>query len=224
MKQSEKGRGTNGDSVVLLHGLGRTPWSFLLTRRRLAAAGFRAVGIRYPSRRRPIEDLARVVAARLPAVSDGRLHFLTHSLGGIIVRQLLGQARPENLGRVVMLCPPNQGSRLAERLRPNPLFRFATGPAGQQLGAANEGPIADLGPVDFETGIITGVRRANPLRRLIRGESDGKVAVDEAKVDGMADFLVVPCGHTFIMNDPTVMDQAIHFFRHGRFARSSTWS
>jgi pimeloyl-ACP methyl ester carboxylesterase len=213
-----------GDTVVLLHGLGRTPWSFLLTRRRLATAGFRAIGIRYPSRKQSIEKLAQGVAERLPAASGGRLHFLTHSLGGIVARQLLAHTRPDNLGRVVMLCPPNQGSQLAELLRPNPLFRFATGPAGQQLGTTGNGPIADLGPVDFETGVITGVRRMNPLSRLIKGESDGKVAVEEAKVEGMADFLVVPAGHSFIMNDPLVLDQAIHFFRHGRFARGSSWA
>ncbi len=207
------------DDVVLLHGLGRTHLSLLLPRMRLRSRGFRPVNIRYPSRALPIEELARFVENRLPRETDRRVHFLTHSLGGILVRYMLGRKRPANLGRVVMLAPPNQGSQLAGRMKQNPLWLRAAGPTARQLGADADSVPKQLGPVDFELGVIAGNRPLSPLAHLIDGENDGIVAVDEARVEGMADFLVVPRGHTFIMNDRAVLDQAIHFFRHGAFAR-----
>ena len=104
------------DHIVLVHGLWRTPMSWVFPQRRLRAAGYQAVSINYPSYARPIEDLAHFVARRLPANPTGRIHFLTHSLGGLVVRYLLRTERPANLGRVVMLSPPYQGSQLARRL------------------------------------------------------------------------------------------------------------
>ena len=175
------------------------------------------MSIRYPSRTRPIEELADYVRDRLPRNTGHSLHFLTHSLGGLVLRYLLQVARPVNLGRVVMLSPPNQGSQLARRFGRNPLYRLATGPSGAQLASEPSKLASLLGPVDYPLGVITGAGRINPLSLLLRGRSDGKVAVDEARVPGMTDFLVVPRSHTFIMNDPEVIAQAVRFFRTGRF-------
>ena len=207
-----------GDTVILLHGLGRTRWSMTVPRLRLASAGYRPVVITYPSRRLPIEELAAHVDSRIPRLEQGSVHFLTHSLGGIVVRQLLRERGPRRLGRVVMLAPPNRGSQLAEKFLAIPLFGAATGPAGRQLGTSASSAPLRLGPVDFDLGVIAGNRPATPLHRLIPEESDGTVAVSETQVEGMKDFLVVRRGHTFIMNDPQVIDQAIHFFRQGCFA------
>ena len=213
---------TTGDSVVLLHGLGRTHLSLLLPNLQLRWYGYSPVGIDYPSRSGSIEELARHVRGRLPANAHGRIHFLTHSMGGLVARYLLNVDRPENLGRVVMLAPPNQGSQLAGKLRDLELFKQVMGPAAQQLGEDSERLAELLGPVDFDLGVIAGDRpRATLLGRLIRGPSDGKVAVDEARVEGMKDFLVVHRGHTFIMNDPEVIRQAARFFETGRFAREA---
>ncbi len=213
------------DYVVLLHGLGRTHLSMAFPRLRLRYAGFEVVSIQYPSRRKPIPELARMVGADLQRrIADRRkrVHFLTHSLGGIVLRTLLSQERPAmRLGRVVMLAPPNQGSHLAERFANNPLFRATMGPAGRQLGAGPTDLPSQLGPADFEVGVIAGNKAASPWAFLMSRESDGTVSIDEAAVEGMADFLIVPRGHTFIMNDPAVIAQAIHFFRNGRFARSN---
>jgi len=214
---------TPNDYVVLLHGLGRTHLSMTVPRLLLRRAGFRPIAIRYPSRREPIDALARRVGAELDrriVERETTVHFLTHSLGGIVLRSLLSQRRmPFPLGSVVMLAPPNQGSRLAERLGDHALFRLATGPAGQQLRGGPQSLPARLGPADCAVGVIAGNRAASPWAFLVERESDGTVEVDEAALEGMADFLVVPHGHTFVMNDPAVIDQAIHFFRHRRFYR-----
>ena len=154
--------------------------------------------------------------------SEKPLHFVTHSLGGILVRAYIAQKRPHNLGRVVMLSPPNQGSQLVDELRDNPLFQWATGPAGQELGTDPSNLPNRLGPADFEVGIITGSQSLNPLTSwLVTGEDDGKVSVESAQLEGMADFLVVPNTHTFIMNSSQVAQEVVHFLEQGSFSQST---
>lgn len=212
-----------GDNVILLHGLGRTKLSFGVAQLRLSRAGYRVVNIGYPSRQQPIESLADLVQQRMDTdCSDrGAMHFVTHSLGGIIARYLIHRRKPERMGRVVMLSPPNQGNEIAELLRDNPLFKLVTGPAGQQLGLDNASVPAHLPPPDFELGVIAGNRSLNPLfSALIRGDNDGTVSVARTRIDGMKDFLVVPHSHTFIMNSTSVLDQVVHFLERGCFNRA----
>ncbi len=206
--------------VVLLHGLGRGPLSLRYAQSRLAQAGFTPINIGYPSRREPLEALARYVADRLPSDRSVPVHFLTHSLGGIVLRTLAKSHRPPNLGRAVMLGPPNQGSQLATGLRGLRLFQLIMGPAVRQIDRLPTSVPNRLGPVDFEVGVIAGRSRFDPLHIFIAGESDGRVGLEETKVEGMADWMVVDRGHAILMLDARVLDQAIHFFEHGRFNRA----
>jgi len=189
--------------------------------KRLAGAGYIPVNIDYPSRRHSIEYLAdRILQAVLKnfrKTPETRIHFVTHSLGGIIVRYYLKHHRLSNLGRVVMLGPPNQGSEIVDLLEESVILHMLHGPALKQLSTVDQF-LRSLGPVGFELGVIAGIRPLNPLEaRLIPGPSDGKVSVERAKVEGMTDFLVVPHSHTFIMRRKAVIDQVIHFLRHGAF-------
>jgi pimeloyl-ACP methyl ester carboxylesterase len=211
------------ECVVLLHGLGRSAASMSWLEQRLATAGFQVANLDYPSEAYPIETLAENLAGPIGQACGGtadKLHLVGHSLGGILIRLYLQQHHPTNLGRVVMLSPPNQGSELADRLRDNPVYRLATGPAGQQLGTAPDSLPNRLGPVDFDLGVITGNTSLNPLySSWIPGEDDGKVAVARAGVSGMADLLVVAHSHTWIMNSAEVADQIVYFLAHGYFRR-----
>jgi len=211
------------DTVFLLHGLGRTPRSMNWLGERLASHGFRVINLSYPSTSHPMEKLAEEMRARLAVMSgtsSGRVHFVTHSMGGIVLRAVLRESPPPNLGRVVMLCPPNQGSEVVDRLRGNPLFRWVTGPAGAQMGTDDASLPNCLGTVDFELGVITGNRTLNPLfSAWIPGPDDGKVSVRRAAVTGMKDFLVVPASHTFIMRHSSVAGQVAWFLQHGQFRR-----
>jgi triacylglycerol lipase len=208
--RASDGAGQTGaqDCVVLLHGLGRTRLSLRRIERRLRQSGYRVINQGYPSRRHPVEWLAGHAIGRALAAcatpGARRIHFVTHSLGGILVRQYLQDQRIDALGRIVMLCPPNQGSEIAQTLKDNFLYRFATGPAGQQLGTDPDSVPRRLGPIPGEIGIITGVK-------------DRKVPVEHARLAGMQDFLVVPNGHTFLMNDARVIGQVLHFLATGRF-------
>ena len=185
-------------------------------------AGFRVINIDYPSSKYPIEYLAEYVRNEVHRryIDEERIHFVAHSLGGIVLRYYLKENQLHNLGRVVMLSPPNQGSELVDNLRDNILFKIVTGPSGQQLGTDSSSVPITLGPVDFELGIIAGNRSLNPIfSHLIPGEDDGRMSVERSKVEGMADFLIVPQVHPFIMNSPEVIEQTVYFLEHGRFLR-----
>ena len=209
------------DGVILLHGIGRTSRSMRPLERHLKSRGFRVINLGYPSTKYPIDELADYLGGKIEQFRPplgAKLHFVTHSLGGIVLRRYLKENRPAELGRVVMLCPPNQGSELVDRLRKTFLFRIIYGPAGQQLGTGPAGVPNQLGPVDFELGVITGNKSLNPLfSYLIPGEDDGKVSVERSKVEGMADFLLLPHSHTFIMNSIDVAEQVEFFLHNGRF-------
>lgn len=209
------------DSVVLLHGLARSARAMRPLQRRLHREGYAVHNLDYPSRRFPIEALVDgflAPAVAQIAAASGTLHFVTHSMGGILVRGLLARARPPQLGRVVMLSPPSQGSEVVDRLRGLSLFRLLNGPAGQQLGTGPDALPIRLGPVDYPVGVITGTRSVNwLLSLLIPGENDGKVSVARARLAGMSDFLALPHSHPFIMQCEPVMAQTVHFLRHGRF-------
>ncbi len=194
---------------------------------RLATAGYDPCNKSYPSRKYPIGKLASDFV--LPAIKkcfggEGMypLHFVTHSLGGIVVRQLAASKAQINIGRVVMLAPPNGGSEVVDTLSEYALFDTVNGPAGRELSTSENSLPKSFGPAPFEVGIITGNRTVNPLlSKMIEGENDGRVSIENAKLEGMADFLVLPASHPFIMLNKTVVEQAIHFLKHGKFKNLS---
>lgn len=211
------------DGVVLLHGLARTRLSMRPLAVFLKQRGYAVGNVGYPSRRNAIEILARtaippaVAAMRRQGVD--RIHCVTHSMGGIVLRAFLAEHALPELGRVVMLSPPNQGSELADRLCRFSWFRFFFGPAGCQLGTSVDDLPIRLGPATFAVGVITGNRPAMGLAGFFPGPSDGKVAVARAGLPGMRDFLVLPYGHSLIMRHRPVQEQVVHFLENGRFDR-----
>ena len=208
LKKSRSAPAGERDCVILIHGLGRTPLSMKRLEWTLARAGYQVVNLRYPSRSFPVERLAeeyldKAVASQSQA---GRVHFVTHSLGGIVLRQYLARHTMTNPGRVVMLAPPNHGSALAGRLKKSAVGRWILGPAGCELGpGASELP-ERLGPAHFQLGVIAAA-------------NDGKVSVQSARLDGMADFLVVPGTHTWIMWRADTSRQVLAFLQDGQFTR-----
>jgi len=205
------------EMVVLLHGIGRTSGSMKAVAAHLADQGYAVFNVDYPSRSQSIADLAAGLHRQLlceGTSSFSKLHFVTHSMGGLLVRELVKQSRPENFGRVVMLAPPNQGSEVADFLSGNFLFKMIYGPAGEDLKTGNEA----FGAVDFPLGVIAGTTSIDPISSLIlTGPNDGKVTVENTKVEGMADHLTLPVNHTFLMRNKTVLQQVSLFLAMGVF-------
>ncbi len=206
--------------VVLLHGLARGRGSMARLERFLRARGFDTLSRTYPSRRRSIAELAAELADWLAARAAGRpVSAVTHSMGGVLVRHLHDPRL--RWARIVMLAPPNRGSRLAAALQRNPLFRWYYGPAGAELadGSAWPAPPAPFAVIAGTRGLALG----NPTswtvgRRFEPGVAhDGTVAVEETRLPGMDAFAEVDATHTWIMNDPRVHRLVASFLENGRF-------
>jgi pimeloyl-ACP methyl ester carboxylesterase len=208
------------ECVVLLHGLIRSNASMTVMADALKDEGYAVKNIDYPSTASPIEQLAATIIPNAASACAGapRLHFVTHSMGGILLREYLSHKELDKLGRVVMLGPPNQGSELVDYLVDVPGFEILNGEAGAQLGKGEGSLPLKLGPVTFQLGVIAGTRSYNPLySSLIPGTDDGKVSVVSTRVEGMTDHIEIDASHTFMMDDDEVIRQTVAFLRTGKF-------
>lgn len=211
------------ECVVLLHGLARTATSMNKMQRALDDAGYETANIDYPSRDFTVEKLAEIAITNgLDACrSNGnaeRVHFVTHSLGGILLRQYLSDREISGLGRVVMLGPPNQGSAAVDKLDGVPGFDWLNGPAGRQLGKGDDSVPLKLGPADFELGVIAGNRSIDPITSaVLKNPDDGRVSVEDTMLDGMDDFVVVEHSHAFMMRMRRPIELTVHFLKSGNF-------
>jgi pimeloyl-ACP methyl ester carboxylesterase len=214
------------EHVILLHGLCRTTHSMRAMERALTAAGYHVWNIDYPSRTNTVASLSEAVLA--PAIRDcdaagaTRIHFVGHSLGGILIRDYLARHALANAGHVVMLGPPNQGSEVVDKIGSWWLFQKINGPAGCELGTAPDSAPNRIGPPNVKVGVIAGKLSINWINSLmIPGTDDGKVSVERTKLAGMADHLVLPTAHPFVMKNSQAIQQTLHFLKMGKFDQTN---
>ena len=210
------------ETVVLLHGLARSSKAMNKMERKLAEAGYHVINHDYPSTTATIEDLTNDVFQALEQriKNADTVHFVTHSMGGLILREHLEDNELPNLGRVVMLAPPSQGSEVADKLGNIFLYQWINGAAGNQLGTGTDSHPLRLKAPAFELGIIAGDRTINPiLSMLIPGADDGKVAVARVKPERYDDYILLHATHPMIVRNRTAIKQTIHFLKHGHFNR-----
>ena len=214
------------ECVVLLHGLNRSWRTMDRFAETLQQEGFSTANVDYPSSTEPIEVLAPMVVgeglAKCRQTGATRIHFVTHSLGGILLRYAHAQEPIPDLGRVVMLGPPNQGSEVIDTMRNWPGIGIISGVAGLQLGTDANSIPSQLGPVDFELGVIAGTGTTNPfMSAMLPDEDDGKVTVARTQVEGMDDFEIVSNSHFAMMKSDDVIADAIRFLRTGSFLETA---
>jgi pimeloyl-ACP methyl ester carboxylesterase len=208
----------HGEKVVLLHGLWRGFHAMSPLARKLKEAGFSTLNIPYPSSRQPIDRLVRHIRGQIERYAgDETVHFVTHSLGGIIARSMLCESLPWRTGRLVMLAPPNQGSEIVNWASHHKLVGLL-GPAGKCLGS--EGLPSTLPPLPpgLQAAVIMGRRSTIPLfRRLLEDENDGIVSVEKGRIEGLSGFSVVDADHTFIQSHPETVKRCITFLKCGEW-------
>jgi pimeloyl-ACP methyl ester carboxylesterase len=213
--------GAMRDGVVLLHGISRTSRSFRRMQMAIEASGFVTLNLDYASRRKALESLADDIhpAIEFFAAGKGLIHFVGHSMGGLLARAYLARYRPKRLGRVVMLGTPNSGSEIADRLKNVLPYRAWFGPAGQQLITTRDATLdAILPPVDYSVGVIAGDRSIYPISSVFLPKPhDGRVSVENTRLDGMVDHVVIGVSHPSLARSRLAIDQTIAFLRHGRF-------
>ena len=222
MSERPKSAAATQDGVVLLHGISRTALSFRKMQLALERAGFTTVNLDYASRSKALEALAEDIHPAIQQFADridGPVHFVCHSMGGLLARVYIARYRPKRLGRVVMLGTPNSGSEIADRLKNMGIYRAFFGPAGQQLGTQRDAAIEALfPPIDYPVGIIAGNRSIDPIAsRLLPRPHDGRVSIANTKLEGMADHVVVAASHPWLVRNGEAIARTIAFLEDGRF-------
>lgn len=218
--------GESSECVVLLHGLARTASSMALMGEGLVAAGFSVASVDYPSRKHRIGVLSeQAVRAGVEACGKAdadQLYIVTHSMGGILIRDYLSRHELPDLVKIVMLAPPNHGSAVVDNVKEAPGVLWLNGPAFLQLGTDENSLPLQLGAIEVDTAIIAGTISINLfLSTFLENPDDGKVSVASARLDGMCAMLTVPVSHPYIMKNETVIEQTVLYLQTGRFSEPS---
>ena len=213
------------ECVVLLHGFNRSWRAMRPMAEALQESGYMTANVDYPTRAGPVKELVPMaVETGLRKCRDAdahSIHFVTHSIGGILLRYAHSQEPIPEIGRVVMLAPPNGGSEVVDKTKDIPGAEMLGGEALMQLGTDEDSVPANLGPIDFEVGIIAGTSSMNPwMSAMLPDPDDGKVSVERTKLAGMTDFMMVDDNHHYIVEDEVVIRNTVEFLRTGLFIRN----
>ena len=214
----------NKETVILLHGITRSNLDMLMLKNRLSAEGYHCLNMQYPSTKHPIGDLSTMVHKALERedryTGADKVHFVGHSMGGLVTRHILAKNRPDNLGAVVMMGTPNKGSEMANYAADHRLlskvFNRMFGPAGHQLRTDHQHLQDEI--IDYPLGIIASNISLNPLaNRVFKAPNDSLVTVENTKLEGMDDHIIIPSTHIAMPFDPRIITQVTSFLKEGAF-------
>lgn len=218
---------SSSENIILLHGLKRTKKAMSVLEKELKTSGYNVFNVNYPSTSKKIEELSietiDPVLKKIRLENNEKINFITHSMGGIILRDYLSKKKIKNLGKVVMISPPNHGSEIVDTFGKLYIFKKIFGPSGTELGTSNHEFFKRIElKQELILGIITGNKSLNPLfSYLIPGGDDGKVSIESAKINGMTDFIVIPANHTFITRNKEALFQTKFFLKNAKFKKET---
>ena len=208
------------DYIVLLHGIFRSSKHMAKLDGYCSDNGYKTINIDYPSTKFDLMSLAALIWRQIQDQIDdeGTINFVGYSMGGLLVRIILNKYKVRNLGKIVMIGTPNKGSEVADFLKNNRLYKKFLGPAGQQLITDQSGLQFIVGSMPYEIGGIAGSVCIYPLGALlVQGRNDGVVSVENTKLAGMKDHIIVPYPHFYLPYSKQVHKLTLNFLRYGRF-------
>lgn len=213
-----------GDYVLLVHGLWNSPISMVKIGGRLNDENYSVINIGYPSTERDVKAISReylrdVIKKNCPDKTK-KIHFVTHSMGGIVVRDYINNSENTNrFGKVIMLAPPNNGSEIIDNVKGIKALEAMIGPAGMELGTDEADTPKSLGEAKVPTGVVIGTGKLIPLLSLfVEEENDGLVTIESAKLEGMKDFKVETSSHTMITFNDQVIEYVVNFLKSEKFS------
>ena len=216
----------SGEVVVILHGLMRSRRPLVPMAKHLEkSTSFTPILFEYGSSRKPVASHSAALKSVLEGLGPkvDRIHFVGHSLGNLVVRGMLHSLDKEHplhkkMGRMVMLGPPNQGSRMARLLKNSAMFSIVAGVSGAQLSTGWEKLEPELATPSFEFGIIAGGQNNSRFSNfMLKGPDDFTVSTEETKLVGASDFLVRPLVHSSMMKKTEVLKATESFLENGYF-------
>ena len=211
----------NKEVIVLLHGLGRDNKSMWLLASRLEDADYHVHRIEYSSLDQQPAEIVTDISKQINKCCLGqfkKIHFVGHSLGGLIIRAYLQQHKVDNLGRVVLIGTPNKGSEVADHFSDSWLIELL-GPTAQSLGTGKNSFPNSLLPPYYPLGVIAGENDSILKNLIIPEKNDGLVSVSSAKVEGMTDFILINTSHSMMRYNSEVAEQTIEYIKNGSFSR-----
>jgi len=211
----EKSPDRLNETVVLVHGMGRTRVSMSLLKTRLEKARYTVVNFPYSPHNESLDTITDNLQKFVQDnVQTKQYHLIGHSLGNIIIRNAFKHSLKPGLGRIVMLAPPNNPAYLAGLLKENRLYRWFSGDSGQKLSSPEFYATLPVPTVEF--GVIAGDRGQ---KLTFEEPNDGIVTVESTKLCGMKDWILLHHTHTFMMNSGDTAEQCVHFLQTGNFIK-----
>lgn len=209
----------NNECVVLLHGWARSSKCMDPIEKELKKAGYRTINISYPSRKYSIAEISSDHIHPL-INKDGcsKVHFVAHSMGGLVTRHYLANHSIDNLGRVILIASPNQGSEIVQKVKNISWLAKILGPGCLEL-AKDSKIITSLAKPYYEIGIISADVSVNPITSLffLPGPDDGTVTVESTLLDNMHDHTIISSTHTMVLKHHLTHRQIKNFLKYGKF-------
>lgn len=211
--------------VVLIHGIADKPMHLWKIEKETLDAGYSVLNFDYKSTKTSMDSVIISLKQEIDSVKSkyNEIHFVVHSLGSFVLRAYLYKYPLENCINSVLIAPPSKGSIMAERFEKFKPFQWLYGEAGQKLGKGDDDYWQVFPPPEKPFGIIAGgINTKHGINPLIPGDDDGTVGVQETKIEGYSDFIIIPGLHSSLLWQSEVIDQILYFLRNEQFNHEKT--